>query len=321
MKMEIKLSIVIPTLNSEDVLEETLMALLPQTVDNETVETLIINNGSTDKTQFIIDKYKQQYPLLKHIKREKTIPANENFKDGVHQANGEYVFLLGDDDILFPSFLKEILPLLYNNYGIIHFNRVLGQNNLNNNKCIYRSIDNRGCIIYDQYNSFLEEYNCEFNFMSSVVFRKDVWFKGEKFVSFDKNYYGYHWYATLLFGGIDYKCIYYSYPLVIQRVREKTWKKEWPLYWIVGMFSIYKDLDAKVPGIYNIYYKKQHDNRKDYFISLFAEIAKSKDLYRLHKEEFYSILSKRENTLYNLVLSTPYFIGNSLQKIYRLLHL
>ena len=321
MKMDIKLSIVIPTLNSEDVLEETLMALLPQTVDNGTVETLIINNGSTDKTQYIIDKYKQLYPSLKHIKREKTIPANENFKDGVHQANGEYVFLLGDDDILFPSFLKEILPLLRNDYGLLHFNRVLGLNNLTNNNKLYRSIDNKRLIEYNQYKEFLEEYNYEFNFMSSIIFKKEIWLKGEKFVNFEMPYYGYHWYATLVFGSINYRTAYFCYPLVIQRVREKTWKKEWPLYWIVGMFTIYKDLDSLIPGIYSVYYKKEHDDRKDYFISLFSEIAKSKVLYKNHKSEFYNILNSREIVLLNLVLYTPTILGNILQKTYRLLNL
>ena len=316
----IKLSIVIPTLNSGAVLDETLSALLPQASQFNEVDVLVINNGSTDNTQDIINKYHALYPEdLKFYQRKGTIPAMDNFADGVHRVEGEFVFLLGDDDIVFPSFIQEILPLLKGEIGLIHFNRVMGLNNLSESKSLYRNVGIDGVMQYDNYKEFLSEYTCEFNFMSSVVFKRDVWMRGEKSAPQKNSYYGYLWYAYLVFGAMNTSCVYYPYPLVIQRVVNRSWHSDWPLFWIVGMFTIYQDLDSKLPGIYQQFYEIQHDKKKDLFISLFSIIAKEKRKYRGHRDEFFRVLNSREKVLFKVVTNTPSIIGCISQKIYRLL--
>ena len=61
-------SVILPTWNSENFISEAIESILSQTYKN--FELLIINDGSTDKTSQIIEKYSSSDNRIKHIKRE-----------------------------------------------------------------------------------------------------------------------------------------------------------------------------------------------------------------------------------------------------------
>lgn len=311
------LSIVIPTLNSGNVLSPNLSVLIPQVKAHPSVELIIINNGSTDNTQEVIDSYNiDDISNAKCVIRKETIDAMKNFDDGVSRAEGEYVLLLGDDDILSPAFLDTVLPYLDNKIGVFHYNKIIGGNNFTNNVLPnperYSGVTT---IYYDCFQDFLFEYTYEFNFMSSIIFKNEVWIKGKQRVPF-QNLQGYQWYANIVYGAIEFSAIYFYFPLVVQRVRDRSWFTSWPLYWIAEMFSIFKDIDNIFPGIYKRWYTMQHDNELRHFYAVLGLISQDKSFYREKKEIFSCILTESEMWLYDILLDYPTSISNIIRKFY-----
>lgn len=55
-----KVSVIVPVYNAEKYLEKCLNSLVNQTLNE--IEIIIVNDGSTDDSQKIIDQFVQQYP-------------------------------------------------------------------------------------------------------------------------------------------------------------------------------------------------------------------------------------------------------------------
>lgn len=58
----IKVSVIVPVYNVEKYLEKCLESLVNQTLKE--IEIIVVNDGSPDNSQEIIDKYVQKYPTL-----------------------------------------------------------------------------------------------------------------------------------------------------------------------------------------------------------------------------------------------------------------
>ncbi|MCM1364606.1 MAG: glycosyltransferase [Faecalibacterium sp.] len=90
-----KVSIIIPAYNSQQFIAETLDSLLRQTLKD--IEVIIVNDGSTDDTQKIIDEYASKYDIfVPFAQKNAGVSAARNF--GLEQATGEYVVFLDADD-------------------------------------------------------------------------------------------------------------------------------------------------------------------------------------------------------------------------------
>lgn len=92
----VKLSIIVPVYNVEAYLDKCLKSLVNQLLDN--IEVIVINDGSPDHSQKIIDRYIKKYPK---IIKSKTIPNGGvgNARNvGLSMASGEYVAFLDSDD-------------------------------------------------------------------------------------------------------------------------------------------------------------------------------------------------------------------------------
>lgn len=99
------LSIIVPVYNIEKYLDKCLNSLVNQTLDN--YEVIIINDGATDKSFEIIDKYKNKYPnLIKaYTKENGGLSSARNY--GIQKATGKYIaFLDGDDYVCNDTYKK-----------------------------------------------------------------------------------------------------------------------------------------------------------------------------------------------------------------------
>jgi glycosyltransferase involved in cell wall biosynthesis len=94
--------------NSEKFLEETLRSIFSQTyIDWELV---IINDGSTDSTENIINKYIDQgYPIIYH--RQKNHGLGHSRNEAIKRSRGQYIAFIDHDDIWLPAKLEKQLPL------------------------------------------------------------------------------------------------------------------------------------------------------------------------------------------------------------------
>lgn len=60
--MKIKVSVIVPVYNVEKFIDKCLNSLVNQTLKE--IEIIVVNDGSPDNSQKIIDKYVKKYPSL-----------------------------------------------------------------------------------------------------------------------------------------------------------------------------------------------------------------------------------------------------------------
>lgn len=73
-----KITIIVPVYNTEKQLKKTLDSLVNQTYPH--VEILIINDGSTDNSEKIIQQYQEQYSNIVYYSKENSgIADTRNF--------------------------------------------------------------------------------------------------------------------------------------------------------------------------------------------------------------------------------------------------
>ena len=102
----VKISLIIPIYNEEKYLEECLDSVLNQTFTD--FEIICINDGSTDSSLKILEKYKSISDKLKVITQENRGLGHARNR-GLEIAKGEYICFLDGDDWL----AKEAFEKLY----------------------------------------------------------------------------------------------------------------------------------------------------------------------------------------------------------------
>lgn len=107
-----KVSIIIPTKNSDRFLENTLKSIKKQTYND--IEVLIVDGKSTDKTLTIAQKYKAM--VLTYVPKVPmgTFDAPHKRNYGVKKARGAYVYYVDADMELKPNVIKEAVALAEN---------------------------------------------------------------------------------------------------------------------------------------------------------------------------------------------------------------
>ena len=91
------ISVVVPVYNVEKYLHYAMESLLKQTYKN--FEIILVNDGSTDNSGKLCDKYSEKYSNVKVFHKENGgLSDARNF--GVKKAKGEFITFLDPDDYL-----------------------------------------------------------------------------------------------------------------------------------------------------------------------------------------------------------------------------
>ena len=83
--------------NSENYIEDTVNSVLKQTYKNW--ELLIIDDGSSDKSMEIAEKYRDKDSRIKLLQNEKNCGVVKTRNNGIKNANGRYIAFLDSDDL------------------------------------------------------------------------------------------------------------------------------------------------------------------------------------------------------------------------------
>lgn len=102
-------SVIIPTYNRESYLERAIISVLEQTYTD--YELIIIDDGSTDDTVSILNKYDKN--IRKYSILHSGVSAARNF--GITKAHGQWIALLDSDDYWLPEKLKKQMAYLGEN--------------------------------------------------------------------------------------------------------------------------------------------------------------------------------------------------------------
>ncbi|MDI6603793.1 MAG: glycosyltransferase family 2 protein [Thermoanaerobacteraceae bacterium] len=143
-----KVTVAIPTYNRAHYLKEAIESVLAQTYKD--YELLIIDNASTDNTEDVVKIFNDK--RIKYIKNETNIGMVNNWNKCLDLAQGEYVIIFHDDDLMKPKLLEEEVKILDNNDDVVvvatnvtlidENNNILKKKNMNiNNDIIFNNKD------------------------------------------------------------------------------------------------------------------------------------------------------------------------------------
>ena len=101
------ISIVIPAYNAEAYLDECLESCVRQNLDCEKYEIIIINDGSTDATGDIADRWASEYRNIKVIRQDNK-GLSEARNAGMKAASGKYIMFVDSDDYIAENCLGQL---------------------------------------------------------------------------------------------------------------------------------------------------------------------------------------------------------------------
>ena len=107
-----KATLVIPTYNAEEFIARGIDTALAQSFAG--LEILIVNDGSTDRTQEIIDWYKERYPQVQSVYQSNAGQAVAR-NLGVKHAKGKYIGFMDSDDMLRPDMIEKLYDSIAKN--------------------------------------------------------------------------------------------------------------------------------------------------------------------------------------------------------------
>lgn len=138
-----KFSIIIPIYNAEKYLVKCLESVVNQTYDN--YELILVNDGSIDKSQRIIDKFSKKYGnIISFSQKNSGQSAARNF--ALAKAKGDYVIFLDADDYLDLKLLEVLNDYLmkYSDVDVLRFQaNIVDENNQILNKIKFHEFDNK----------------------------------------------------------------------------------------------------------------------------------------------------------------------------------
>lgn len=159
-----KISVITPSYNQGQFIEETIVSVLSQDYPN--LEYIIMDGGSNDQTVEVIKKFEKQISYWQS-KKDKGQAAAIN--EGFSKASGDILCWLNSDDIYLPGVLNKVSQLISNPENVeIIFGNCLHFNDANNKL--------RGSDVVSSHSRF-ELSLCDYIIQPSSFFTKAAWQK------------------------------------------------------------------------------------------------------------------------------------------------
>lgn len=174
--MEKLLTIAIPTYNRANYLPRAIRSILEQY--DERVQVLISDNASTDNTQEVVKSICNEYPQIKYIRNSENIGPDRNFVNCYLHADGRFVLLLGDDDLIVENSLGRLLDFLGSqayNCSLVFINHAFFNKKYEGiEHCSEPFWDGSENVITDDRKVFMQIAKYQLTYMSAFILRKSA---------------------------------------------------------------------------------------------------------------------------------------------------
>lgn len=100
-----KISVIVPTYNNAPWLPQCLDSLLAQTYEN--LEIIVVDDGSTDGTEAVLEPFLKKHPCIKGIFQENSGVTEARLR-GLAAATGEWIGFVDADDVIDPDFYTHL---------------------------------------------------------------------------------------------------------------------------------------------------------------------------------------------------------------------
>lgn len=174
-----KLSIIVPVYGVEKYIDKCLNSLVKQSLKE--IEIIVVNDGTKDNSQKIIDKYVKKYPdkIKSYIKENGGQGSARNY--GLKKTTGEYIGYVDSDDFVEKDMYKKLYNKAKdNNYDIV----VCGNYNVSEdyqNKNIDAFINNYNTdlenIFFGKMAVWNKIYKRDILIKNKLEFKEKVWYE------------------------------------------------------------------------------------------------------------------------------------------------
>ena len=169
-----KLSICIATLNRAAFIGATLESIISQATDE--VEIVIVDGASTDNTEQVVRHYQQRFPRLRYVRLAARGGVDQDYSRAVELAQGEYCWLMSDDDVLKPGAVQAVIEATRHPYSLIIVNTEMCNTDLSK-QLRDRQLSIHANQVYtpaDNMRLFVET-SIHLSYIGSVVIRRQLW--------------------------------------------------------------------------------------------------------------------------------------------------
>ena len=152
--MNSKISVIIATYNHERYIGRCLRSLLNQTISQKKYQIIVIDDASTDRTNFALELFKDpNESLIKIITNNENIGLPASINKGIRSCQSKYIVRVDSDDYVNSNFLNLLFIYLEANPDVQAVS------------CDYVVVDNNENVI-ERCNSFSKPIAC------GIMFRR-----------------------------------------------------------------------------------------------------------------------------------------------------
>ena len=154
-----------------DYLQETLDSIVPQLELG--TELIVVDGASPDSTPDVMQKYSQNCKVRYYPEKE-NLGVDRDYDKAVGYANGEYCWLVTDDDILKPDAIRELLDSLKSGCNLLVLNSEIKDAQLSN-VLKDQAIQGGDLVIPNDPELFFKQFAFHLTFIGYVVIKRDLW--------------------------------------------------------------------------------------------------------------------------------------------------
>jgi GT2 family glycosyltransferase len=103
-----RVSLIICTYNRAKILPIVLESVMNQSFDPDQLETILVNDGSTDQTDFECKQYDKKIKNLIYIKLDKNVGLSKCENIAIKHVNSDHILFSDDDCILDPDWVMRM---------------------------------------------------------------------------------------------------------------------------------------------------------------------------------------------------------------------
>ena len=134
------------------------------------IEIVLSDNASTDPTRALVDELRQVYPGLAYYRNENNIGAERNFYRAVQLAQGEYVWVFGDDDKLEPDAIRQVLKAIAEGYDLIISNFSIWSPDMTQR--LQTGLKRHTCAVFKRPEDVLSVWGLQLGYISAVIIKR-----------------------------------------------------------------------------------------------------------------------------------------------------
>lgn len=334
----IAVSVIIPVFNASKYLEKCIQSLLSQTISD--CEFIFVNDGSSDESREIIERYKKISTKIQLIDQENQ-GVSEARNNGLKIAKGDYIGFVDADDFIDDNYYQTLYSIAKSNESDIvicnYFssqdgNQFTSKHPFDENIILKETFIQKNIIPHFIGNVNLNSiwnklYKRELIFNNNIQFPKGValgedglfnvnCFSKANSVYFS-NYAGYHYVEVLGSATRDFQTKNYFNRIEQEFQYDYSYLKNEVLSVEVIDFLKAKKFINKTISLFHEYYSIENNLKKSQINKLVAEILNNKTTRKIIKKYYKVLFSQKSNyekiLLFGLKNKVPIILSSAIK--------